>query len=275
MAEGFFHWFEGWVIFCLAAVLLATEILVLEKLRLGNVTIDPVFLDHSTASVKSRKAPALRGSAIATTFVCAASLGVAGLIVSAQGSISKPDRETFALFPQQIENWTGRQSHLDASSLQTLKATDYYVGDFSRDRTPAVNLFIAYYDSLARGEAIHSPRVCLPGAGWEFSTFQERNFSDVIPGMTGTFNRVVIQKGLEKMLMYYWFQQRERRTANEFSMKYYLLADSLTKSRKDGALVRLLTPIHVGSEKGEVEADDSLKAFIASTAPKLDAYLPR
>jgi len=93
--------------------------------------------------------------------------------------------------------------------------------------------------------------------------------------MNGTFNRVVIQKGREKMLMYYWFQQRERRTANEFSMKYYLLADSLTKSRKDGALIRLLTPIDAGAENGEAEADDRIKAFIGATVPKLNAYLPQ
>ena len=167
------------------------------------------------------------------------------------------------------------EGHLDGATLQTLKATDYYVGDFSRERTPAVNLFIAYYDFLARGEAIHSPRVCLPGAGWEFSTFEEIGFSNLIPGMKGTFNRVVIQKGLDKMLMYYWFQQRERRTANEFSMKYYLLADSLTKSRKDGALVRILTPIQSNTEKGVVEADERLRTFIEATVPRLDAYLPQ
>ena len=41
---------------------------------------------------------------------------------------------------------------------------------------------------------------------------------------------MIIQKGEQKLLMYYWFQQRERRSANEFTMKYYLLLDSLTKN---------------------------------------------
>jgi len=274
MAEGFFHWFEGWVIFCLAAVLLAAEILILERFRFANVTVEPVFLGHSTAGVKPGPS-VLSASAIATLLVCAAALSFASMISTSRGSVSKPERETFAFFPQQIDSWTGQQSHLDTTTLQTLKATDYYAGDFSVGRKPAVNLFIAYYESLARGEAIHSPRVCLPGAGWEFSTFEEKNFSDLAPGMNGTFNRVVIQKGREKMLMYYWFQQRERRTANEFSMKYYLLADSLTKSRKDGALIRLLTPIDAGAENGEAEADDRIKAFIGATVPKLNAYLPQ
>ena len=61
--------------------------------------------------------------------------------------------------------------------------------------------------------------------------------------------------------MYYWFQQRERRSANEFAMKYYLLLDSLTKNRKDGALVRIYTPIAAGGLKGVAEADDRLHAL--------------
>jgi len=275
MAEGFFHWFEGWVIFCLAAFLLAIEVLILEKFQVARITIEPVFLGRSAASTNTKSAPALHVSAIATILVCVAALGVSSVINTARGTVSKPEREAFALFPRQIDGWAGKPTYLDTATLQTLKASDYYVGDFSKERTPNVNLFIAYYDSLARGEAIHSPRVCLPGSGWEFATFEEKSFSTLIPGMTGTYNRVVIQKGLDKMLMYYWFQQRERLTANEFSMKYYLLADSLTKSRKDGSLVRMLTPIQNGTEKGEAEADERLKAFIESTVPKLGAYLPQ
>ena len=38
------------------------------------------------------------------------------------------------------------------------------------------------------------------------------------------------------------FEQRGRRIANEYWMKWYLLTDSLSRQRTDGSLVRLTTP---------------------------------
>jgi EpsI family protein len=118
--------------------------------------------------------------------------------------------------------------------------------------------------------------VCLPGSGWEFASFEERNFGELEPGVPGTYNYVVIQKGERKILMYYWYQQRERRTANEFSMKYYLLVDSLFKSRKDGALVRLYTPVDAAAgDNAEKEADTRLHAFAHVLFSKMPSYLPQ
>jgi EpsI family protein len=161
--------------------------------------------------------------------------------------------------------------------VQVLKATDYYTGSFTKisDVAP-VNLFVAYYDSMNKGAAIHSPRVCLPGSGWEFASFEERNFSDLAPGVAGTYNYVLLQKGEQKILMYYWYQQRKRYTANEFSMKYYLLVDNLFESRKDGALVRLYTPILAAEGNiAEAEANARLHSFAQSLLSKMPSYLPQ
>ena len=143
-------------------------------------------------------------------------------------------------------------------------------------RSAPVNLFVAYYESLTKNAAIHSPRVCLPGSGWEFASFNERNFSDLVPGMPGTYNNVVIQQGDQKMLMYYWYQQRERRTANEFSMKYYLLVDNVFGNRRDGALIRLLTAIDpAAGNKAQAEADARLRSFVQAMVPKMPDYVPQ
>ncbi|MHB8885743.1 MAG: VPLPA-CTERM-specific exosortase XrtD [Methylovirgula sp.] len=274
-AAGFFHWFEGWVIFCIGAVLLCIEILILEQFHLANVNIEPVFAPRPSVIPQSSAPVRLGWSAIGTLFVCALALGTVSIISMVHGSSLKPSRENFSVFPQKIGEWSGREAYLQSWIPEVLKATDYYMGDFSKGQAAPVNLFVAYYDSLAKGAAIHSPRVCLPGAGWEFASFKEEDFANLVPGMRGTFNRVVIQKGTEKMLMYYWFQQRERRTASEFSMKYYLLLDSLAKGRKDGALVRFLTPIATSRERGEAEADSRLHAFARGVLPRLSDYLPR
>jgi exosortase D (VPLPA-CTERM-specific) len=274
MAEGFLHQFEGWVVFLVGAVLLGVEILVLERFRLANLNMESLF-DGPMASLRVGKSISLNGSAIAALCGCALALAAATSIASAYEYAPKPVRQDFANFPRQIGNWSGREGQLEPAILDALKATDTYTGDFSEASTRVpVNLFVAYYDSLSKGAAIHSPRVCLPGSGWEFASFEERDFGELAPGVSGTFNRVVIQKGEQKILMYYWFHQRERRTANEFSMKYYLLVDSFKKSRKDGALVRIYTTIAAG-ESNTAEADRRLRAFAESALPRMNEYLPQ
>jgi EpsI family protein len=56
------------------------------------------------------------------------------------------------------------------------------------------------------------------------------------------------------MMVYYWFQQRERRIAWDISAKFWLMVDGITTGRTDGALVRLTTPILQGETDAEAEA---------------------
>ena len=271
MAEGFLHQFEGWIIFLLGTFLIGIEILALERFRLRRIEIVSV-LNRPKGS--THNVITLNESALATVVACAVALAVVISINWADAYASKPIRQSFAAFPTQIDDWFGRRQELAPEVQGVLKSTDSYLADFSRaaSRTP-VNLFVAYYDSLSKGAAIHSPRVCLPGSGWEFTSFEEASFADLVAGMTGTVNRVIIQKGEQKILMYYWFQQRERRTANEFSMKYYLLADNLRKNRKDGALIRIYTPI-LGVASGEADAEQRLKSFAQGLLSRIAAYVP-
>ena len=85
-------------------------------------------------------------------------------------------------------------------------------------------------------------------------------------------NRVLIQKGDNKQLVYYWFQQRGRIITNEYLVKWYLFWDALTRNRTDGALVRLVT--FVGPGQSVETADRQLSAFAASVTGPLEKYIP-
>lgn len=273
MAEGFIHEFEGWFIFLMAVFLLVIEIFILEGFRWPNLQLDETGPSArvSKAAISIRAALPLALAAV----ISAGGLGATVAIASLSNSASLP-RADFVDFPRQVADWRGAPQDLEPGAADILRATDYYQGNFYRSpNTPPVSVFVAYYDSLAKGAAIHSPRVCLPGSGWEFVSFEERNFAELASGTQGTYNRVLIQNGTQKMLMYYWYQMEERRVANEFNMKYYLLMDSFSRGRKDGALVRFTTPItDNASRSGEREADSRLQAFAKASFPKLRAYLP-
>jgi exosortase D (VPLPA-CTERM-specific) len=274
MAEGFLHEFEGFAVFIAGVPFVLLEIWALEAFRWSKVTIEPV-LERVPTVVRPRTSPTSL-PLIACLIVCSGALSLTNSIVSADASITPPDRESFAEFPRHIDRWTGQPIPLDSATLEILKDTDTYNGDFVEGPgLPQANLFIAYYDSLAKGAAIHSPQVCLPASGWEFSSFKEKSFSDLEPGVSGTYNDVVIQKGEQKMIVYYWYQQRERRTANEFMMKYYLLLDSFSKRRYDGAMIRLLTTVDpAAGNRGVAQAEERLHLFAQAVFSRLPSYLP-
>jgi EpsI family protein len=118
-------------------------------------------------------------------------------------------------------------------------------------------LYVGYYDRQVQGKAIHSPKNCLPGGGWETMV----NDRMPLPGGQGTINRVIIANGGTRALVYYWYQGRGRVEANEFQVKWDLLRDAALYGRTEEALVRIIVPIQPGP-KGSMpsETDEYVKA---------------
>jgi EpsI family protein len=170
----------------------------------------------------------------------------------------------------QIGNWRGDPSVIDARTAKVLGLNDYLLSDYSRPNGDTVNLYVAYYASQRSGESPHSPTVCIPGGGWKITKLQEANY--VARGKSQPFNRVIINKGADRELVYYWFDERGRMIANEYWAKVYLLMDAIEKNRSDGALVRLTTPIK--RSEFEEDADRRLQSFMNSALPVLAAFLP-
>jgi len=106
-------------------------------------------------------------------------------------------------------------------------------------------LYVGYYDSQVQGKSIHSPKNCMPGAGWEPLTSVRQTIAT--PAGEVAVNRYILQKGNERALVLYWYQGRGRIAANEYLVKWNLLRDQALRRRSDEALVRIFIPV-VGSE---------------------------
>lgn len=173
----------------------------------------------------------------------------------------------------QLGAWSGRPASLDGVYVDALKLDDYLLADFNDGTGSPVNLYISYYNSQRKGEAVHSPRSCLPGDGWQLRDFDQRTLNDVkIDGRPLRVNRTLIELGNQRQLVYYWFQQRGRVIDNEFAVKWYLFWDELMRHRTDGALVRLIVPLPPAFN--EVDADRRLAALASRIAPTLTRYVP-
>ena len=66
-------------------------------------------------------------------------------------------------------------------------------------------------------------------------------------------NRVVIERGQHRQIVYYWFEQRGRRVANEWLAKWYLITDAITMNCTDAALVRLASAQFPGETESDVD----------------------
>jgi len=273
MAEGFLHEFQGWAVFMLCAGLMIGEIVVLNGLgreagswrQLFGVEF-PAPTPRDAVLHRRRVPPSFIGAAaVLLTFV------VVAVMLPRPAEII-PARANFAAFPMQLGGWSGRAQALEGVYLETLKLDDYLLADYAGEGG-RINLYMAYYNSQRKGEAVHSPRSCLPGGGWELKDFAQRTLPDVrINGQPLRVNRTSIVLGNQRQLVYYWFQQRGRVVSNEFAVKWYLFLDALMRHRTDGALVRIILPVVPGAD--EREADRSLTDFASRIATELPRYVP-
>ena len=80
-----------------------------------------------------------------------------------------------------------------------------------------------------------------------------------------TANRVVIQKGLDRQLVIYWYQSHGRTIASEYASKAYLVLDSIRLHRSDAALVRVVTA---------ADAEPAAIDFVRALRPVIHRYIP-
>lgn len=273
LAEGLLHDLQGWVIFMASGAVLLGVTWVLTRLFMpGRAWRDVLAFNFgnppkpATAASPKRRVPA----ALVTSFIALVVATILSVTLPERAE-AYPTRSWFVDFPLQIGAWQGRHGRVENIYINALKFDDYILADY-RDGTSVINLYSAYYRSQRQGASVHSPRSCLPGGGWRITEFGQTE----IPGMAGAegfrVNRALIELGGRRQLAYYWFKQRKRQLTNEYAVKWFIFVDALTRSRTDGALVRLIAPLPVG-ERIE-DADARLQRFAQAVQAQITPYVP-
>ena len=273
MAEGFLHYFEGWIIFIACLAILIAEMWLLNKIGGKVDSFRTVFSLPENKVVDSDTMNHQTKSLSAPFFINVVLVIIAFAVVNIIGQRQEliPERKSLVTFPVDIGDWQGRQENVLPSIIDFLNMTDYVLNNYFNDMSLPVNLYVAYYESQRKGIAPHSPQVCIPAGGWSITDLNRIDI-DLESGKSIPVNRVIIRRGLKQQLVYYWFKQRGRDIANEYWMKWYLLTDSLSIKRTDGALVRLTTPI--GQGESIESADERLQGFLSLVNPLMVDYVP-
>jgi EpsI family protein len=173
------------------------------------------------------------------------------------------------------------EQHYSAEERRVAGMSDYVSRVYFRDSVPVFATLVSYYERQTQGQTIHSPRNCLPGAGWEVMTAGTRPV--MVNGTPVTLNRYVIKNQASTAVVYYWYQGRGRIVSNEYTVKWNLLRDAALSGHTEEALVRVVVPVRSpGLPRGATPpeasyaAADSLGAGIAGKlAQDVDRALPR
>ena len=194
-----------------------------------------------------------------------------------------PSRESFDSFPMEIEGWVCDERQTIAPDVSDiLGASDVFLCAFRRaggEPGVSVNLYVAYHETQIRKSggglsrsAIHLPKHCLPGSGWDVIVTGTIELD--LPGLPqrpATVNRLVIAKGNQRQLTYYWYQSRGHVIAADYMKMAHLFWDRATKSRTDGSLVRLSVEMY---RKDEESAEANLREVASQVVPLLPRFVP-
>lgn len=270
MAEGTFHDLQGWVMFMGSTALLYAFAKWLARDQGGSLwrsfAGDNSMIVAGSAGVAGGS-PLVAGRALSTAAALSCLLLLTGLLTPVRVD-ALPPRAHLSEWPLKTDRWQGSRNTLDRIYLDVLKLDDYLLADYTDGARGPLNLYVAYYDSQRSGASAHSPRSCIPGGGWQIRSLDRVELN----GGKLLANRVLIEHGLQKQIVYYWFAQRGRVITNEYLVKWYILWDALTRNRTDGALVRISAPVAMGQSVEEV--DGMLEEFSRAIVPQLEPYVP-
>ena len=180
-------------------------------------------------------------------------------------------RKPLAEIPLSLGDWRqkGDEIRFGEQTESVLRVSDYTMREYFSPDGRLANVYVGYYASQRSGATYHSPQNCLPGAGWVMR--QPELIEIKTPnGKSFKANRYIIENGVYKEILIYWYQGRGRFEASEYQDKLNTILDSFLRQRSDGAMVRVMTS--VGSD--ESAATKAAVDLSAQTADLLFAYIP-
>ena len=273
LAETWVHDALGWAMFVVSLGILLGVMQVLKGLPSKTMESPP-----STQEAESgpNPEPDRNKRAVSAPYILALVLILgtfAFVYYRANTSDIYPKAKNLAQFPKSLGTWQGESYTMSERLLKALDLTDYYQANYRNGQGDLVQFYVAWYETQAKGESIHSPETCLRGGGWQFqksgatqlklSGYQESPLR---------VNQALLSRPGNQMLTYFWFRCRGRNLVNGYELKLYNMWDRLTKRRTDGALIRVMSKVGESEEKKEVKK--RIQSFLSLSLPILDNYLP-
>lgn len=170
--------------------------------------------------------------------------------------------------PRSIEGAQAVDMKLSPEEQRVAGMSSYLARSYESREGARFSLYVGYYEQQTREHTIHSPKNCLPGAGWE--ALAEGVTTVQVRGRLVKVNRYLLQRASDRALVLYWYQGRGRIQHDEYAVKWNLLRDAALRRRSDEALVRVVVPM-AGPEP---PAEALARSIAVEVIPAVTAALP-
>lgn len=199
-------------------------------------------------------------------FAPAALLGVGCVLISGIREQQRvPPRRPLATLQVNVPGYVARDTTVDVAEQKVAGMSHYVSRLYQRaPDDPGFGVYVGYYDMQVQGKSIHSPKNCLPGAGWEPLDVGVRTIA--LPGgASARVNRFLLANKGAQALVYYWYEGRGRVEPSEYVVKWNLIRDAARYGRTEEALVRIVVPIDVRSLRPGQRPDYGVADRLATT----------
>jgi EpsI family protein len=177
-----------------------------------------------------------------------------------------------AVILDSVPGYTHAAIAVDTNSQRVAGMDEFVNRVYEKDSLQVFSLYVGYYTYQTQGKSIHSPRNCLPGAGWEPVESATMPIASA-PGIgSRDMNKYVLANQGNYAAVYYWYQGRGRIESNEYTVKYNLMHDAALYGRTEEALVRIVVPLRTKEDRSQehIRAEIARADSIAvSLAPRL------
>jgi EpsI family protein len=180
-------------------------------------------------------------------------LGCALVFHGTRDQVAVPLAGSLSSVLDHVDGYRIQDQQVGEEERRVAGMTDYVARVYWRpDSTIGFTTYVGYYDQQTQGKSMHSPKNCLPGAGWEVlrpgtATVRDASGEHVV-------NRYLLKNGTAQAVVYYWYQGRGRVVASEYTVKWDLLRDAALKGHTEEALVRVIIPV-APADTAQVRAD--------------------
>src|SRR6476661_414581 len=199
-------------------------------------------------------------------------LGCALVFHGTRDQVAVPLAGSLSTVLANVDGYRIQEQHVSDEERRIAGMTDYVARVYWRpDSTVAFTTYVGYYDRQTQGKSMHSPKNCLPGAGWE-----------ILAGGTTTVtaadgphvvNRYLLKNGAAQAVVYYWYQGRGRVVASEYAVKWDLLRDAALEGHTEEALVRIIVPVDP-TDSAQTRADQLAQQIAPRLLADVRAVLP-
>jgi EpsI family protein len=199
-------------------------------------------------------------------------LGCALVFHGTRDQVPVPLAGSLSTLLANMDGYRIQEQHVTDEERRVAGMTDYVARVYWRpDSTVAFTTYVGYYDQQTQGKSMHSPKNCLPGAGWEIL----RGGTTTVTAADGphVVNRYLLKNGAAQAVVYYWYQGRGRVVASEYAVKWDLLRDAALRGHTEEALVRVIVPVDP-SDTTQARADRLAQEIAPTLLDAVRGVLP-